>query len=430
MTDETDRDGIAALLSASQTFARDLATEFVPLSVSGNSGSSPSLQKVFEISISDDISGLNSVTKSISRDTVAFSLDASVSVDGMERKLIFTQSVGEGGASFRATRFLDGVRTEHEISSMEHASSLLQLTMTQELCPGLVYKTPKDPDTAGARQSAFDYLCGCALHNQGELKKAGKPAFLGSSGFLTGSRIVTIFKADVDRLLINKSERSTSDTSIISLMPPDNINFLYYTREEGSGTRHVFRKGTCSMFTSSEGKQCKCVSRQGLNSWSKMLKRQQSAVQGRDPSAPIPSHLTHTFLAGSPSRAKNAILLSARENQALKHKIRILQQTCSSVVVSDEAAAHLDENLFCEPLVKAELEKIFPPGSEGLEVWNCILKNISNIAKHKGRRHGCRYPDVMLRLAGSLLAKVGRKKYDDLQKMWFLPSLRTATFTK
>ena len=438
-TVETPLGGVDALLTAAESLEtpvpRHLLNSFSSTAVDPAANL---MESVLGLS-TDGVPGcVNFVSKEQSFSTVVFSVHADFADDKMGRSLKF--SADPLGQHVRAVRYLDGVRAEFDVSSLSEATSFLHNTMSRALCKGLVYQDPRQADKITGRKFAFNSLLCEASQNHGQIPKTGQKSWFASSGFLSGGAVF----ASTAAAFAESSTRSTQseDQSNLSRFPRVDVKFMLFSHTDTSVSRHVFRKRSCTLFTSAFGGECACESKNGKEAFRKVLECREPPASG-GASDSVPLHTTHVHMARSPDSALHAIKHLSSQVASLKSQNRTLREKIEHLSESDEICVSNEvQALLSHPEIRAELARAYSkkPGEEGyregnhgedaLAVWDSMLHNIATVAKHNGGRHGCRYPDVVLRLSASLLAKVGRKDYVDLQQMFFLPNVRTAQHYK
>ena len=217
----------------------------------------------------------------------------------------------------------------------------------------------------------------------------------------------------------NVTESECLDTSALEV---DNVDAVHYATGQHAqfclvlqqqDGELIFRHPECAMVAGIRGGRCwKCNDRVRT-----FKRRVESALTRREAGTP-PDKAPRCSYLDSPGLAGKRL---SRVDSQRHHLATKLRQVAGVQVTDDDQHDRL-ATLFA--LTNEEAQAVFPEGSAMRSIWDDQVQNIRQVARHGGKRYGCRYNPVSIK-AGLLLSKnVGQAPYDKLCKIFMLPTSR------
>jgi hypothetical protein len=134
------------------------------------------------------------------------------------------------------------------------------------------------------------------------------------------------------------------------------------------------------------------------------------------------------------TKSEGLLVMSVEENKRLHALLLAADKAPSS---PGSATSWIDEN-FPEDTVNLEPFVVLPNANRNYTIgmlpvslaqeqralWECTMKNAESAAKHDGRRLGCRYHPVVIRLALELSSSASAATYDEMAEQFFMPTTR------
>jgi len=310
----------------------------------------------------------------------------------------------------------------------DQARLLLEGVMGSELCPGLrIHPYSEAEEKITLMKSSFSCLMAEATDNVAQMRRvqSNLPAdWKGCAGFLTKDRPKRLFQDDCAKLLADSGD---------GMLPVDMLYLLLYKTDVSStDVKHTFRHPSCSGFRGTNllesfgFSQCKCTSSSQDTFYRSLRKNDEwSNVDISSITDDELRKVSSRKIGVSPSKTHFVVDRLQEQNRILEKKLAALQAEGGGLEVPDEIASKLFGSE-----VRDCLESAMEEGSDALEIWDSILKNVKRVAENGGSdnkfaRRSFRYPDCILRLACTLLNRTGRDTYEELAELFFLPGLRT-----
>jgi len=189
--------------------------------------------------------------------------------------------------------------------------------------------------------------------------------------------------------------------------------------EQRGDSDYAFRSAGCAITGGAKGGRCESC--RSLSSWfhTKLSRLVETREKGPHKNAP------HTSFAESPGQVTKVLRRNATELKELKRKLRVLaarERQSNGVVVEDVEQHRRLSSLFESANGKAM--ELFPEDSVARAVWQDQLENCHRAARHGGKKTACRYSPATIKVAIALCAKLGKSTYDEVRKLFLLPTGR------
>jgi hypothetical protein len=389
-----------------------------------------------ELGVSFSVCGTKFSVRAGDSRVVDFSVwDGVSSVDGAHQPT-------EGGliASVR----LGSVRSMFAVPDLSAADAVLLTVLSGDMCPGLTFKVPLNKEKVEARSTqgdlahkekvearrlGFGKLVREAMNNFARMQIASPDTVFaeqqgfwwrGCSGFLLKHR---------PRLVESRDDVAT----LASLAaPPDSqddqghpllvISHLLF--QDPCSNEWVFRRLACTGVARLDAwggdttGACACCTRWARANFA-------SSCDGAGVDAPFVQGMSDVLVDTSPRK-------SAQRREKEKAHLADLRRQRLDTLIKEQAFGRVSEEgaqlLHSDELLES-VTTIYGEESDSVLMWKTVMANAKRRAKN-GNLRGSRYPDIVIRLGVQLLAKCGRKNYEELAKIMFLPSLSTAQHHK
>ena len=183
---------------------------------------------------------------------------------------------------------------------------------------------------------------------------------------------------------------------------------------------YVFRMARCKIIGGKRAGRCPvCSDRRGLVF--EKLKRLFETREAGEPSKFAP----HKYIAQSPGLTQQVLRQRAKEVAGLKQRLYRLAKIDreKNGVVIEEVPHQLELANVFEKVDKVAA-KIFADDPVARMVWQNQLDNCRSAVEHGGRRCARRYSPATIKLAIVLSTKLGKEAYDQVRKLFLLPTGR------